>query len=388
MSMLPDGAYDAIVIDAEQTDDGDTRLELTITIGPHIGRVIALRAVHVDERTPGAAAPTLPRCSVCPVCCASAPACRPSCRSDRDPAPARRPVPGAEASPATPDVTGPDPTVDALAWVRAASASAGHGVYLGAGARGPVWAAGERSVLVLGPPRSGKTTSLVAPAVLAAAGPVVSTSTKPDVLEATLRARRRAGPCFVYDPSGEGVDAPGGGDASVVADPRLSRVGRRDRHGAPADQRGMGPATRRRRRLLEGARPVDARRAHARLRATGRVDGDVAVVGRPPPGGAGVERPRRTRRHHRRGPARRDGHRRAARLSRVLVDRRQRARRLPPACGAGHDHAGRLRRGGDARGGRHGVHLRPGAAPEDGGAAGGGAPHRDPHRRLRAGARR
>ncbi|HAM02223.1 MAG TPA: hypothetical protein DCQ30_08365, partial [Acidimicrobiaceae bacterium] len=63
-------------------------------------------------------------------------------------------------------------------------------LYLGAGARGPAWAPPEQSVLVLGPPRSGKTSSLVVPTVLAAGGPVVSTSTKPDVLEATLPWRR------------------------------------------------------------------------------------------------------------------------------------------------------------------------------------------------------
>jgi hypothetical protein len=50
MTKLPDGLYDAIVIEAEQVADGDVRLELTITLGPHIGRVIALRGRHVDAR--------------------------------------------------------------------------------------------------------------------------------------------------------------------------------------------------------------------------------------------------------------------------------------------------------------------------------------------------
>lgn len=48
MATLPDGSYDVIVVDAETTDAGDVRLELTITLGPHIGRVVALRSRHVD----------------------------------------------------------------------------------------------------------------------------------------------------------------------------------------------------------------------------------------------------------------------------------------------------------------------------------------------------
>jgi hypothetical protein len=50
MAKLPDGIYDAIVIEAEQVEDGGVRLELTITLGAHIGRVIALRERHVDTR--------------------------------------------------------------------------------------------------------------------------------------------------------------------------------------------------------------------------------------------------------------------------------------------------------------------------------------------------
>ena len=43
----------------------------------------------------------------------------------------------------------------------------------------------QHSVLVLGPPRSGKTSGLLIPNVLSAEGAVVTTSTKPDVLDAT-----------------------------------------------------------------------------------------------------------------------------------------------------------------------------------------------------------
>lgn len=84
-----------------------------------------------------------------------------------------------------------------------------RGIYLGSGTIGPMWAGPEQAVLVLGPPRSGKTSSIVVPTVLDAPGPVVSTSTKPDVLRATFAARARHGPCLLYDPSGT-VDLPAG----------------------------------------------------------------------------------------------------------------------------------------------------------------------------------
>ena len=75
-------------------------------------------------------------------------------------------------------------------------------VVVGSDGRGLVTAGPEQSVLVLGPPRSGKTSSLVVPNVLTAWGPVVSTSTKPDVMAATVAGRWRRGRCWLYDPSG------------------------------------------------------------------------------------------------------------------------------------------------------------------------------------------
>ncbi len=48
MQTLPDGSYDVIVVDVEPTDDGDLRIELAITLGPHIGRLVALRRHHVE----------------------------------------------------------------------------------------------------------------------------------------------------------------------------------------------------------------------------------------------------------------------------------------------------------------------------------------------------
>jgi type IV secretory pathway TraG/TraD family ATPase VirD4 len=97
----------------------------------------------------------------------------------------------------------------ALAAIRATVGAADAGVYLGAGSVGPAWAPVEQAVLVLGPPRSGKTSSIVIPTILGAPGAVVSTSTKPDVLRATAAARATVGPCLLYDPSGT-VETPRG----------------------------------------------------------------------------------------------------------------------------------------------------------------------------------
>jgi type IV secretory pathway TraG/TraD family ATPase VirD4 len=95
------------------------------------------------------------------------------------------------------------------AALRTTAAQLGAPIYLGQGSDGPAWAAPQRSTLVLGPSRSGKTSSIVIPNVLAAPGAVVSTSTKPDVLEATVAARAGAGAVLLYDPSGA-VEAPPG----------------------------------------------------------------------------------------------------------------------------------------------------------------------------------
>ena len=85
----------------------------------------------------------------------------------------------------------------------------GNGVYLGSTGAGRAWSGRERSTLVLGPSRSGKTSSIIVPNVLVAPGPVLSTSTKADVLHQTLGERSRAGWCMLFDPSGS-VDVPEG----------------------------------------------------------------------------------------------------------------------------------------------------------------------------------
>ena len=88
------------------------------------------------------------------------------------------------------------------ARLRDAARAGGGGVYLGLGARGWAWTGPERATLVLGPSRSGKTSALIVPNVLAAPGPVVVTSTKPDVLRATAAARSTSGWCLAFDPTG------------------------------------------------------------------------------------------------------------------------------------------------------------------------------------------
>jgi type IV secretion system protein VirD4 len=92
---------------------------------------------------------------------------------------------------------------DALSYVRERMAASRSAVYLGAGAAGWVTPGPERSALVLGPPRAGKTASVVVPTVLAAPASLVSASTKPDVAETTSLARRRLGQCWLYDPGGD-----------------------------------------------------------------------------------------------------------------------------------------------------------------------------------------
>jgi type IV secretory pathway TraG/TraD family ATPase VirD4 len=87
------------------------------------------------------------------------------------------------------------------------------GVHLGVDRRGHQRRArSERAVLVLGPPRSGKTTCVIIPTLLSHAGPAVSTSTKPDVLAATGAVRGQRGQVWQFDPTGttlppEGVQA-------------------------------------------------------------------------------------------------------------------------------------------------------------------------------------
>jgi type IV secretion system protein VirD4 len=62
------------------------------------------------------------------------------------------------------------------------------------------WASVEDSMLLLGPPRSGKGQNVVIPLLLDAPGAVVTTSTRPDNLAITLATRVSRGPVAVFDP--------------------------------------------------------------------------------------------------------------------------------------------------------------------------------------------
>lgn len=85
----------------------------------------------------------------------------------------------------------------------------GGGIYLGRGPTGWVFAPPQRSLLVLGPSRAGKTSSIVIPNVLVAPGPVVVTSTKDDVMVATAGARAAVGWTLSFCPSTTNPLAPG-----------------------------------------------------------------------------------------------------------------------------------------------------------------------------------
>jgi type IV secretory pathway TraG/TraD family ATPase VirD4 len=76
------------------------------------------------------------------------------------------------------------------------------GYLLGSSRGEAVWASCERSILVVGPPGSGKGLHLAINAILDAPGAVITTSTKPDNIKATLLARSSRGMVGVFDPQG------------------------------------------------------------------------------------------------------------------------------------------------------------------------------------------
>ncbi|MFE7503845.1 type IV secretory system conjugative DNA transfer family protein [Promicromonospora sp. NPDC057488] len=90
------------------------------------------------------------------------------------------------------------------------------GYQLGAAHGQGVWASVEDSLLVLGPPRSGKGLHMVVNAILDAPGAVVTTSTRPDALTVTLKARERVGPVAVFDPQHLAKGLPAGLRWSIV----------------------------------------------------------------------------------------------------------------------------------------------------------------------------
>src|SRR3546814_3798201 len=80
-------------------------------------------------------------------------------------------------------------------------AVAGDVGYLLGRSRGmEIWASVEDSILVLGPPRSGKGLPVVINAILDAPGAVVTTATRPDNVAATITTRQEHRPVAVFDP--------------------------------------------------------------------------------------------------------------------------------------------------------------------------------------------
>jgi len=47
--MLADGTYDAMVIDATDTDDGAIALDVTVLAGPHKGELLTITATGLDR---------------------------------------------------------------------------------------------------------------------------------------------------------------------------------------------------------------------------------------------------------------------------------------------------------------------------------------------------
>ena len=99
------------------------------------------------------------------------------------------------------------PELDRL---RRYTSAQGGRLYAGAVLGGLAFADPQNALLVLGPPRSGKTSAIAIPNVIAAPGAVVTTSIKPDVLAATVSSRSEIGRCWLLDPTGSvRVDPPG-----------------------------------------------------------------------------------------------------------------------------------------------------------------------------------
>jgi type IV secretion system protein VirD4 len=94
-----------------------------------------------------------------------------------------------------------------LPWLRRTRGAAAWGIppfRILLGYKGRAWVSAPRQVgtLVIGPPRSGKTSGVIIPNVLTWDGPVVITSTRRDVLDACHGARSQRGTVWCFDPVG------------------------------------------------------------------------------------------------------------------------------------------------------------------------------------------
>ena len=81
------------------------------------------------------------------------------------------------------------------------------GIYLGRAKNANAFSGSQRSTLVLGPSRSGKTSSIIIPNLLMKRHSSVSTSTKDDVLR-VMSERPRGGSLLLFDPSGTVPELP------------------------------------------------------------------------------------------------------------------------------------------------------------------------------------
>jgi type IV secretion system protein VirD4 len=91
------------------------------------------------------------------------------------------------------------------------------GILVGSSHNISVWLSYERPVYVLAPPRSGKTTSVVVPAIVEASGAVVATSSRRDILDATFMLRTRGYTTNRQDFDGSAPASDG--DQAYVFDP-------------------------------------------------------------------------------------------------------------------------------------------------------------------------
>lgn len=101
----------------------------------------------------------------------------------------------------------------------------------------PTAAGPQHNVLVIGPPRSGKTIGVVIPTIITAPGAVVATSTKPDIVGPTLGWRAAQGRCWYFDPSGTTTPPAGTNPSPMVAARRVRTLGHRTGPGPRLDHR-------------------------------------------------------------------------------------------------------------------------------------------------------
>lgn len=75
-------------------------------------------------------------------------------------------------------------------------------ILLGTSEGVPCWISLEESVVLLGPPRSGKGVNVLIGGIIDAPGPVITTSSRADNFAATAPMRRKKGPVVLFDPQG------------------------------------------------------------------------------------------------------------------------------------------------------------------------------------------